>query len=74
MGFLLSVEYPDDMYPAGDDRLERILGLSASSGIGFGSRDLQWNYKTERGAKAAAKRIKRIVERLGGTTAIEEEV
>jgi hypothetical protein len=71
--FRLVVVYPAKYYPALDQKLERaVKGCCAGSGYGFGERDMDWYFRTRRGAEGAESRINRLQLPKGVRTYIEE--
>jgi hypothetical protein len=64
--YLLQVSYPSDFYylhgynhpRSWDSKIETTVGrLSDGSGMGFGRRDLDFQFKTKRGALNACKKL-----------------
>lgn len=46
--YLVEIAYPGERYPELDDHFEKIAGrVCDGSGIGMGSRDMSWSFKTK---------------------------
>lgn len=58
----LSISYLADHYPHGDKMVEEILGVenAGDTGMGFGLRDMHWNYSEESEAIEASKKLKKL--------------
>jgi hypothetical protein len=59
--YQLNVEYPANKYNEGyDDKIEKLIGfMCESSGMGFGVRDMQFDFDNENNAKKAKMKVKK---------------
>lgn len=57
----LEIAYEPKFYPALDEKIDKIVGRDHNgSGMGFGARDLNYDFKTDADARAIGKRVKRL--------------
>jgi hypothetical protein len=58
--YVVRVSYPSSKYPQMDKVIEKAVGYSHGSGMGFGERDHSWYYKTRKAAEKLAEKLNRI--------------
>ena len=59
--YSLNVTYDAQLYPEMDNKLEKLIGFESSgSGMGFGSRDVQWYFLHSRDAFEKFKRLRKM--------------
>lgn len=64
------VEYPSSRYPKYDKLIERIMGACTGSGMGFGVRDMTFDYPNKTQARRVIGELHKL--RLGGISVKEE--